>query len=507
MSMDIRKALSVVLAVIFATVLITPVGFAQIMDADGLLVDIPEPPGARSELPSPIPMVYEFMGAMMGGEYDICLANFDVQTFLALLFDRQLKRMSPEEYRELFSFQIQTHRNEFRFLSKIMNRVANGAKISYSDPRYHKAIQSKVVIKLETTRGNFEFIVYCRFSNERWFIYDYVLNGQRLTSIFRDALKGVGIDNYAAYLRPFYVERRGFRPIRNRDFEFGFMVPSDFDIKENVSPALLASVGAFEGQFLLHVQAATYDEPQTLAQVGKAIKESLMPFGPRLFDQWKSELAGVEIGNILFHFLKNDKRLYAHMVIIPLGRKLVVLNFYHSTLDLLKHMTNIRERIMETLTLPKIEAIGGLMPGEIPDELTISAASDFGEIDSYQEPAFEGGDEITISPANPADAGWTTTGSDATSDSGSELPPPDAADPDMLQPDSFGYDDYPEPPPPPDDGGDAADGDATQPPDFYGDSGDGDDIPPPPPPPDGSYGDGSSFGNDDDYSGGDDVSF
>lgn len=479
--MDTRKALSVVLAVVFAAVLMTSVGFAQIIDADGLLVDIPEPPGARSELPSPIPMVYEFMGAMMGGEFDICLANFDVQTFLALLFDRQIKRMTPEEYRELFSYQIQTHRNEFRFLSKIMNRVAGGAKISYSDPRYHKAVQSKVVIKLETTRGNFEFVVYCRFSNERWFIYDYVLNGQRLTSVFRDALRGVGVDNYMSYLRPFYGERRGYRPIRNRDYDFSFLVPSDFQIREKISDALLASVGAFEGQFLLHVQAATYDEPQNLSQVGKAIKESLMPFSPRLYDQWKSELAGVEIGNILFHFLKNDKRLYAHMVLIPLGRKLVVLNFYHSNLDLLKHMTNIRERIMESFSLPKIEALGGVMPGEIPDELTISSTGDFGEIDSYQEPAFDSDDEITISPADSTDTGWTTSVS-------SELPPPDENVDDMLQPDSFGYDDYPEPPPPPD---------------FYGDSSADDDIPPPPPPPDGSYGDGSGIGDDDYYSGGD----
>jgi len=506
--MDTRKALSVILTVVFAFVMTTSAGLAQIAGADGLLVDIPEPPGARSELPSPIPMVYEFMGAMMAGEYDICLANFDVQTFLALLFDRQIKRLNAEEYNELFSYQIQTHRNEFRFLSKVMNRVAGGAKISYSDPRYHKAVQSKVVIRLDTTRGKFEFVVYCRFSNERWFIYDYVLNGQRLTSIFKDALRGVGVDNYMSFLRPFYGERRGFRPIRNRDYEFGFLVPSDFQIKENVSPALLASVGAFDGQFLLHVQAATYDEPQNLAQVGTAIKESLMPFSPRLFDQWKSELAGVEIGNVLFHFLKGDKRLYTHMVLIPLGRKLVVLNFYHSSLELLKHMTNIRERIMETLTLPKIEAIGGIMPGEIPDELTISTASDFGEIDSYQEPAFESSsDEITISPTEDS-SGWTTSVS-------TELPPPDGNEPDMLQPDSFGYDDYPEPPPPPtDDMSQPADDMAqpdedTTPPDFYNEDSSDDDVPPPPPPPDGSYGDGTSFGDDDDdYSGGgSEVSF
>lgn len=200
------------------------------------------------------------------------------------------------------------------------------------------------------------------------------------------------------------------------------------------------------------------------------------------------------------------------MVLIPLGRKLVVLNFYHSSLELLKHMTNIRERIMETLTLPKIEAIGGIMPGEIPDELTISTASDFGEIDSYQEPAFENSsDEITISPTEDS-SGWTTSVS-------TELPPPDGNEPDMLQPDSFGYDDYPEPPPPPAGGDEMAqpddmsqpDEDATAP-DFYNDdSGDSDDVPPPPPPPDGSYGDGTSFGDDsvdDDYSGGgSEVSF
>ncbi|MDD3146367.1 MAG: hypothetical protein PHD82_03610 [Candidatus Riflebacteria bacterium] len=488
---------------------LTSMANAQIADADGLLVDIPEPPGARSELPTPIPMVYEFMGGLMAGEFDICLANFDVQTFLALIFDRQLKRMDQNEYRELFSYQIQTQRNEFRFLSKIMNRVAGGAKIDYSNPRYHKQVQSKVVVKIDTTRGKFDFVVYCRFIKDRWFIYDYVLNNQRLTLTFRDALKGVGVDNYVSSLRPFYGEKRGFRPVRNKEFEFGFMVPSDYLTRENLSSALLASVGAFDGQFLLHVQAATYDEPQNLAQVGKAIKESLMPFQPRLFDQWKSELAGVEIGNVLFHFLKNNKRLFTHMVLIPLGRKLVVLNFYHSSLQLMKHMTNLREKILETLSLPKIEAIGGILPGEIPDELTISGANEFGEIDSYQEPSFQGSDEITISPSQPT---WEASpsppvdeeeGNEGSTDEGTD-------EGDMLRPDSFtgGNSDYPEPP----DVDDDSAGDDVPPPPEPGD----DDIPPPPEPPDdtsdsgGGYGDGSNIDDDDYYPGpsdGGDVSF
>lgn len=468
-----RKIITVLLVAVFSLVPLVSVVNAQIVDTDGLLVDIPEPPGSRSELPSPIPMVYEFMGALMGGDYDVCLSNFDVQTFLALIFDRQLKRMTPTEFNELYSYQVQTHRNEFRFLAKIMNRVAGGAKISYSDPRYHKKVQSKVVIRIDTTRGKFNLEVYCRFVNERWFIYDYVLNNQRLTGTFKTALKGVGIDNYVASLRPFYGERRGFRPIRSKAFEFSFMVPNDFQVRENISDALLASVGAFDGQFLLHVQAATYDVPQNLSQIGAAIKESLMPFEPRLFDQWKSEFAGVEIGNVLFHFMKNKKRLFTHMVIIPLGRKLVVLNFYHSSLQLLKHMTNLREKIIETLSLPKIEAAGGIMPGEIPDELTISSGNDFGDLNTNYGSDFSSSDDITISPAEPPQD-WTT-------DDAPEIPPPDEED-NVLRPDTFttgGNDDYPEPPPPPDE-------------DYYDD-----DVPPPPPPPTDGYGDGN-FGADDD---------
>lgn len=472
------KALLVIFLLIFASPLL-----AQISDADALLVDIPEPPGARSELPSPVPMVYQFMGALMDGEFDICLANFDVETFLALLFDRQLKRMGAEEYRELYSFQVKSHRNEFRFLAKVMNRVAKGAKISYSDPRYHKKVQSKIVVRLNTNRGKFEFIVYCRFNGERWVVYDYVLNGQRLSKTFRDALQGVGVSNYVASLRPFYDLRKGFRPIRNKEFDFSVLVPGDFQIRENVSPALLASVDAFNGQFLMHVQAATYDEPQTLSQVGKAIKETLMPFSPRLYDQWKSELAGVEIGNVLFHFLKNNKRLFTHMVIIPLGKKLVVLNFYHSSLQLLKHMTNMRERILESLALPKLEAAGGVLPGEIPDELTLSAGSN--ELGLDEESDFEDSGDISLSPDEPDDLVDTSSDagfSDSSSAYESEIPPPTGDEENMLSPDSYidgGDSDYPEPPPPP-------------PMDDYDTS---DEVPPPPP--DGSYGDGA--GTDDDY--------
>lgn len=437
----------------------------------------------------------------MDGQFDICLSNLDVETFLAILFDRQIKRMGKEEYNELYSFQIQSHRNEFRFLAKVMNRVAKGAKISYSDPRYHKKVQSKIVIRLNTNRGKFEFIVYCRYNGERWMVYDYVLNGQRLSSTFRDALKGVGVSNYVAGMRPFYGERKGFRPIRNKDFDFSIMVPSDFQIRENVSAALLASVDAFNGQFLMHVQAAEYDEPQNLPQVGKAIKETLMPFSPRLYDQWKSELAGVEIGNVLFHFIKNKKLLFTHMVIIPLGKKLIVINFYHSSLQLLKHMTNLRERVMETVALPKLEAVGGVLPGEIPDELTLSGSGNELGIDEGSD--FQESGDITLTPDEPSLEPEPTPEPD---NSDSEIPPPPDDSGDMLTPDSYvdgGDSEYPDPPPPPPDGDQPIEevGEDEQP---------SDDEVPPPPPPDGSYGDGAGTGGDDDYydpSGGSDVSF
>jgi hypothetical protein len=416
--------------------------------------------------------------------------------------------MSPEEYRELYSFQVQSHRNEFRFLAQIMNRVAKNAKISYSDPRYHKKVQSKVVIRLNTDRGQFEFVVYCRYKDGRWNIYDYVLNGQRLTRIFQAALRGVRVDTYVSSLRPFYSERRGFRPIRNKDFDFAIMVPSTFEIRQNVSEALLASVNGFDGQFLMHIQAAVYDEPQNLAQIGKAIKETLMPFSPRLYDQWKSELAGVEIGNVLFHFLKNNKRLFTHMVIIPLGKKLIVLNFYHSSLQLMKHMTNLREKMMETLALPKLEAMGGILPGEIPDELTLGDENELGlDVDG----GFSDSGDITLTPDD-SGSGYIDGGYEGSSYYDSEIPPPtNSEEASMLTPDSYisggddsGADDggYPEPPPPP----------PVDDYDYYDDDMviDDNEVPPPPPPPSGSYGDGAGTNDDDydyDYGGGSEVSF
>jgi hypothetical protein len=349
---------------------------------DGLLRDIPEPPEARAELPSPIPMVYEFMGGMMDGKYDVCLANFEVETFLKLMYGRLLTRMDPSDYKELFSYQIQTHRNEFKFLSKIMNRVAEGASIDYSNPRYHGKVQSKVVVRLDTNRGRFDFVVYCCYTNGRWYIYDYVLNNQRLTQTFKASLQGITPERYMYTLRPFYNQRIRMRPFKNQDFDFGIHIPAEYNFKENVSDALLGTLSGFNGTFLLHIQATTYDAPQNLAQVGVGIKNSLMPFDPRLYDQWKGDLAGVEVGNILFNFQMGNRRLYTHMVLIPLGRKLVALNFYHSSLQMLKHMTNIREQMLSTMSLPRIEAYGGVMPGEIPDELTLSddfSDDDFGD--------------------------------------------------------------------------------------------------------------------------------
>ena len=73
---------NLLIKILFALMLIVPmakVSVAQINNSQkGLLADIPEPPNAKTELPSPIPMVYQFMGALMDGEYDVCLSNFDV---------------------------------------------------------------------------------------------------------------------------------------------------------------------------------------------------------------------------------------------------------------------------------------------------------------------------------------------------------------------------------------------------------------------------------------------
>jgi hypothetical protein len=369
--------------ILFALLLIVPiakVSVAQINNSQkGLLADIPEPPNAKTELPSPIPMVYQFMGALMDGEYDVCLSNFDVQTFLDLLYGKNLSRLEKDEFNELFSYQTQTHRNEFRFLSKVMNRVAAGARIDYSDPRYGKLkSQCKIVIRLDTNRGRFDYEVFCRYTRKRWYVYDYVLNNQRLTQVFRDSIKGVTVTRYLDSLRPFYGPIKGTRPLRNKEYEFSMFVPTNYQLREKISPTLLATLSGLNGTFLLHVQAADYETPQTLAQVGKAIKDTLMPFNPRLYDQWKADIAGVEIGNILFHFTQGNRILYCHMVLIPLGKKLVVMNFYHSTLQIMKHMTNIRETILRSLSLPKVEAAGGLMPGQFVDDIKISETSSNG---------------------------------------------------------------------------------------------------------------------------------
>ena len=374
---------NLLIKILFALMLIVPmakVSVAQINNTQkGLLADIPEPPNAKTELPSPIPMVYQFMGALMDGEYDVCLSNFDVQTFLDLLYGKNLTRLEKDEYNELFSYQTQTHRNEFRFLSKVMNRVAAGARIDYSDPRYGKIkSQCKIMIRLDTNRGRFDYEVFCRYTRKRWYVYDYVLNKQRLTQVFRDSINGVSVTRYLDSLRPFYGPIKGTRPLRNKEYEFSMFVPTNYQLREKISPTLLATLSGLNGTFLLHVQAANYDTPQTLAQVGKAIKDTLMPFNPRLYDQWKADIAGVEIGNILFHFTQGNRILYCHMVLIPLGKKLVVMNFYHSTLQIMKHMTNIRESILRSLALPKVEAAGGLMPGQFVDDIKISETSSNG---------------------------------------------------------------------------------------------------------------------------------
>lgn len=380
-----KNLLTKILVALLMIVPMAKVSVAQINRTQrGLLADIPEPPDARTELPSPVPMVYTFMGALMDGEYDACLSNFDVQTFLELLYGKNLTRLDQDELNELFSYQIQTHRNEFRFLSKVMNRVANGARIDYSDPRYNGKAQCKVVIRLDTNRGRFDYEVFCRYTRGRWFVYDYVLNKQRLTQVFRDSVKGVSVTRYLDSLRPFYGPIKGTRPLRNKEYEFSMFVPTNYQLREKISPNLLATLSGLEGQFLLQVQAANYDTPQTLAQVGKAIKDTLMPFNPRLYDQWKGDVAGVEIGNVLFHFTQGNRILYCHMVLIPLGKKLVVMNFYHSTLQIMKHMTNIRETILRSLSLPKAEAAGGLMPGQFVEDIKINeTGNEFGDTSSF----------------------------------------------------------------------------------------------------------------------------
>jgi hypothetical protein len=460
--------------VVFVTLFccLSVIAFAQLTDADGLMVDIPEPPEAGMELPTPVPMVYEFMNGVMQGNYDACLANFDVNTFLLLQFGRSVQRLGQAEMRELYAFQVQAQRNEFRFLSRVMNRVAPGAKINFSNPRYHKKVQSKIVVYLSTHKGKYEFEVYCRYSDDRWLVYDYVLNKRRFSQSFKEGLAGMRIDNYIASLRPFYEERGGLRTIDSPEFGIRLRVPSHFEVREKVSPALLASISGFDGQLLGHVQAAVYQQPQTLKQVAAEIKQTIMPFNPRLYDQWKTDIAGVDIGHVLFHFDKNDKRLYTHMIIIPMREKLVVLNFYHSSLQLMKHLTNLRERVFDSLNLTKIEAAGGelMIPA---DDLSLPSDNVATDLEPYAEPSH--GNVSTDAPMTPGSVDDDLPPPPTYDDPGDddEIPPPPPDDPSMLAPNTYGEGDeippppdYPEPPPPPpmDDPADPPPGDPADPP-------------------------------------------
>ncbi|HNV72579.1 MAG TPA: hypothetical protein PKO06_22915, partial [Candidatus Ozemobacteraceae bacterium] len=321
----------------------------------GLVDDIPEPPDASAELPSPIPMVVEYVGGLMAGDFDKCLQHFHVPTFLGLIFGDDVKVMQDADYRELYSYQIQAQRNEFRFMSKVMNRVAKGCKYAYSNPRYHQNVQSKVVVKMQTTKGPHEFVVFSRYVDERWQVYDYSLDGKRFTDSFRAGLNGMKPMDYTAMLRPFYGDQKKFKQVQNDDFGFSMKLPENFQIREKVSPTLLFTAQSFDNQFLMHVQAAVYPQAKGLKEVAAEIKQGLMQFNPRLYDQWRTDIAGVEIGNVVFRFDKNGKTLFTQMVIVPLGQKLVVLNFYHNSLPLMKNLSNIRDRILESLKLTKIE--------------------------------------------------------------------------------------------------------------------------------------------------------
>jgi len=442
---------------------------AQISDADGLALDIPEPPEAKQELPSPIPMVYEFVGGLMGGDQDKCLANFDVGTFLGQIFGPPLKRLNPSESQELFSYQVQTQRNEFRFLSRIMHRLAKDAKFNYSNPRSHNNIQSKIVVNMKTTKGNHVLELYARFGNDRWAIYDYILDGKRFTQGFKDGLGNLKLDGYIASLRPYYDRFPGTRTVKNDEYGISLKVPSRFHLKEKINPNLLATLSGLDGQFLLHVQAAQYSSPQNLNQVAGEIKNTILPFKPRLYDQWKTDIVGVDIGNVLFQFEKNGKMLFTQMVIVPMGSKLVVLNFYHGSLAVMKNLTNVREKILESLTLTKIEARGGdlSIPG---DDLGLPSTGAPNEIPpvSDQYPTTDGGQpDTTATFAAP------------------EIPPPNPGEDMGINPDS-GTDTPENPPPPPPD---VSEEDPPPPPPDEG----GDEIPPPPPPEDGSQ----SSGNED----------
>lgn len=422
-------------------------------DAAGLAIDIPEPPDAKNELPSPIPMIYEFVGGLTKGEYDQCLQHYNVSTLLSLLFTGQLKGLLEPDQKELYAYQCQAQRNEFRFLARMLNRLAKGGEVKYSNPRFQKN-QCRVRVNLKTPRGSVDLDLYSRYVDEKWQVYDYTLNNKRYSESFKKGLGGVKAEDYIKILRPVYGTEYKYKEVKNTDFGFNLKVPDTFKVREKVSPALLFSVSGFDGAFLLHVQAASYDQPKSLKTVAAEIKQSIMPFKPKLFDQYKADIMGNEIGHVLFQFEKNGKMLYTHMMILPLAERLLVFNFYHNSLPLLKNMTNIREQMIDSLRLPGIQ--GGAT------EITIPA-------DDSSLPA-----QTTVS---------TTPTPDTQEPPTEPTPPPDTQDP--PPPPENGEDgDVPPPPPPPDEGG----GDNVPPPPPP-DGGEGGDVPPPPPPDGGEGGD------------------
>lgn len=447
------------------------------LDSESLAADIPEPPDARSELPSPIPIIYEFMGGIMSGDQDKCLVNFHVRTFLAMLFGAQMKELGSSEEQELYSYQVQVQRNEFRFLSKIMNRLAKDAKLHYSNPRFNQNQQAKIVIKIRTTNAEHEFIVYCRFIEERWEVYDYVLNNRRFSEAFKTGLGTMKITDYMDGLRPMYGGNFKFKPFANVDFGLNFKLPDFFKVKEKVSQNLLYSVSAFEGNFLMHVQGASYQKPRNLNQAAAEIRETILPFKPKLFDQWKGDIGGTEAGQVIFQFEKNGKQLFTHMVIIPLAEKLLVLNFYHSSFQLLKNLSNVRDKILDNLKFAKLA--GGVGDIVIPsDDASLPGGQTPTEIQPYKDdqPPVSGGDN----PPPPPDEG--SAGTPPGGENVEPPPPPPPPEEEEI------------PPPPPEEGGD----ENTPPEEGPGSGkqgkpgpkngggeespGDGDNPPPPPPP-------------------------
>ncbi|MBF0501826.1 MAG: hypothetical protein HQM09_16940 [Candidatus Riflebacteria bacterium] len=465
----------------------------------GLVLDIPEPPEAKNELPSPIPMIYEFVGNLMAGDYDKCLANFHVRTLLDVTFPGQIKTLMEPDERELYAYEIQVQRSEFRFLSRMLVRLAKGAEIKYSNPRF-QSTQCKVVVTMKTTRGIVEISLYARYLDDKWQIYDYMLNNKRYSESFRKGLNGMKIEDYIANLRPVYSPAKRLRDLKNDTFGFTLKVPEFFKVKEKVSPALLYSVSGFDSQFLLHIQGATYDQPRNLKQVATDIKQSIIPFKPKLYDQWKAEIGGIDIGNVMFQFEKNGKTLYTHMCIIPLGTKLIVLNFYHNSLPMLKNLSAMREKILESIRLPKIEAGA---------EVSIPA----------EDAALPAGNHAQSGPTdiqNTPPVVPPITNTEPTADN--PPPPPDADNPPPPPPDTG---DNSPPPPPPDTGDDSApppppppppDDNTAPPPPPPPDSGDNA-PPPPPPPPDAGQDSGQQGNNPDpnykppDEGGGQEVSF